>query len=73
MAEYELKKGLSVWLLYAGLVILALSAFMFFKKKVFSPVITFVGFIAIIVWYANRKDEMCPTSIDDNSPCIEIN
>lgn len=74
MPEYELKKKVSTTVLYVGLVILAIGTFMTFKPKpIFGGMaVMIIGSLISLFWVANRKDEMCPTDENDNSPCKPV-
>lgn len=67
-------KGMSKTVLYVGLIILAIGAFMYFKPKpIFGGMAVFiVGALISIFWFANRNDEKCVIDENDNEVCTPV-
>jgi len=77
MAQYELKKAMSKVVLYVGLAMVAVGGYLFYKKKgdlgLGSGIILLIaGIVASLTWFGNRKDEMCPTDVNDISGCKPV-
>ena len=71
----ELVKGVSSGVAITGVIFIIIGFILTKYKpsaKIVAYVLYFIGFILIIFWIANRKDQLCPTDINDNSPCVPV-
>lgn len=72
----KIEKAVSKTVMYIGIILFVIGQILFwgrFKNDNFiGGVMTFIGFIMFVFWFSNRNDELCPTDVNDNRPCVPV-